>query len=99
MDVPIIGKVLGGALSYLRFRGILKQTYWCGRRSDMKKSILEAAAPIHNNNDNDDDVKEIRIDRTDEHGRILTPKEAFRRFSHQFHGKKPGFKKTTKAYS
>ncbi|CAK8533780.1 unnamed protein product [Lathyrus sativus] len=32
--------------------------------------------------------KEIHIVRTDEFGRILTPKEAFRIISHKFHGKK-----------
>ncbi|CAH9124727.1 unnamed protein product [Cuscuta epithymum] len=34
--------------------------------------------------------KEIRIERTDEYGRNLTPKESFRRLSHAFHGKGPG---------
>ncbi|XP_042446629.1 SART-1 family protein DOT2-like [Zingiber officinale] len=34
--------------------------------------------------------KLIRIERTDEFGRIMTPKEAFRMLSHKFHGKGPG---------
>ncbi|KAE8692238.1 U4/U6.U5 tri-snRNP-associated protein 1 isoform 3 [Hibiscus syriacus] len=37
-----------------------------------------------------DRFKDIRIERTDEFGRIMTPKEAFRNLSHKFHGKGPG---------
>ncbi|KAF4396880.1 hypothetical protein F8388_004848 [Cannabis sativa] len=40
--------------------------------------------------------KDIRIERTDEFGRILTPKEAFRILSHKFHGKGPGKMKQEK---
>ncbi|KAF3457135.1 hypothetical protein FNV43_RR01792 [Rhamnella rubrinervis] len=40
--------------------------------------------------------KDIRIERTDEYGRILAPKEAFRRLSHKFHGKGPGKMKQEK---
>jgi U4/U6.U5 tri-snRNP-associated protein 1 len=47
--------------------------------------------------DDDDDRKsEIRIDRRDEFGRIMTPKEAFRMISHKFHGIVPGKKKQEK---
>ncbi|KAK6116778.1 hypothetical protein DH2020_049511 [Rehmannia glutinosa] len=45
---------------------------------------------------NKDKEKEIRIERRDEYGRILTPKHAFRLFSHDFHGKRPGKTKQEK---
>ena len=35
-------------------------------------------------------IFEIRIERRDEYGRIMTPKEAFRVLSHKLHGKGPG---------
>ena len=37
-----------------------------------------------------------RIEYKDEHGRSLTPKEAFKLLSHKFHGKTPGKLKTEK---
>ncbi|CAI5497418.1 unnamed protein product, partial [Closterium sp. Naga37s-1] len=40
--------------------------------------------------------KEVRIDRIDEFGRVMTPKEAFRKLSHAFHGKGPGKMKQEK---
>ncbi|CAN0878384.1 SART-1 family protein DOT2 [Linum grandiflorum] len=49
------------------------------------------------NKDKDmDRFKDIRIERTDEFGRIMTPKEAFRVISHRFHGKGPGKMKQEK---
>ncbi|KAL3642832.1 hypothetical protein CASFOL_013647 [Castilleja foliolosa] len=85
-----VGKGLAGALKLLKDRGALKETIeWCGRNMDKKKSKLVG---IYDN----DAEKEIRIDRTDEYGRILTPKEAFRQHSHKFHGKGPGKTKQEK---
>ncbi|KAK9073841.1 hypothetical protein SSX86_006435 [Deinandra increscens subsp. villosa] len=86
-----LGKGLSGALKLLKDRGTLKDTVeWGGRNMDKKKSKLVG---IVNEND---DKKEIRIERTDEYGRILTPKEAFRLISHKFHGKGPGKMKQEK---
>ncbi|KAJ0752202.1 putative SNU66/SART1 family protein [Helianthus annuus] len=86
-----LGKGLSGALRLLKDRGTLKDTVeWGGRNMDKKKSKLVG---IVNEND---DKKEIRIERTDEYGRILTPKEAFRLISHKFHGKGPGKMKQEK---
>nr|GMD54556.1 SART-1 family protein DOT2-like [Ipomoea batatas]GMD54557.1 SART-1 family protein DOT2-like [Ipomoea batatas] len=68
-----VGKGLCRALRLLKQRGALKET-------------IQWGAP---NMDNNKSSKEIHIERTDEHGRILTPKEAFRLFSHKFHGKRP----------
>nr|XP_043609350.1 SART-1 family protein DOT2 [Erigeron canadensis] len=86
-----LGKGLAGALQLLKERGTLKDTVeWGGRNMDKKKSKLVGLV-----NENDD-KKEIRIERTDEYGRILTPKEAFRLISHKFHGKGPGKMKQEK---
>lgn len=88
-EVPV-GKGLSGALKLLKERGTLKESIdWGGRNMDKKKSKLVGI------NDNDG-PKEIRIDRLDEFGRIMTPKEAFRLISHRFHGKGPGKMKQEK---
>ncbi|KAG5564936.1 hypothetical protein RHGRI_000965 [Rhododendron griersonianum] len=85
-----VGKGLSGALKLLKDRGTLKETVeWGGRNMDKKKSKLVG---IYEN----DGQKEIRIERLDEFGRILTPKEAFRLISHKFHGKGPGKTKQEK---
>lgn len=39
---------------------------------------------------------DVKLDYADEHGRLLTPKEAFRVLSHKFHGKGPGKNKVDK---
>jgi U4/U6.U5 tri-snRNP-associated protein 1 len=62
-----LGKGLSGALQLLKDRGTLKDTVeWGGRNMDKKKSKLVG---IVNEND---DKKEIRIERTDEYGRIVS---------------------------
>ncbi|KAH9624426.1 hypothetical protein KSS87_003445 [Heliosperma pusillum] len=79
-----VGKGLSGALKLLKDRGALKETTeWGGRNTDKKKSKLVG---IHD----DEGPKEIHLERRDEFGRVLTPKEAFRLISHKFHGKGPG---------
>lgn len=61
-----VGKGLAGALKLLKDRGTLKETIeWGGRNMDKKKSKLVG---IHEN----DGGKEIRIERTDEYGRIVS---------------------------
>ncbi|KAH7835013.1 hypothetical protein Vadar_022063 [Vaccinium darrowii] len=85
-----IGRGLSGALKLLKDQGMLKETVeWGGRNMDKKKSKLVG---IYEN----DGQKEIRIERMDEFGRNLTPKEAFRLSSHKFHGKGPGKRKQEK---
>uniref|UniRef100_A0A5B6YXX9 Putative SART-1 family protein DOT2 n=1 Tax=Davidia involucrata TaxID=16924 RepID=A0A5B6YXX9_DAVIN len=85
-----VGKGLSGALKLLKERGTLKESIeWGGRNMDKKKSKLVGIS-------NNDGAKEINIERTDEYGRILTPKEAFRLLSHKFHGKGPGKMKQEK---
>ncbi|CAK8564834.1 unnamed protein product [Lathyrus sativus] len=90
-----VGKGLSGALKLLKDRGTLKESIeWGGRNMDKKKSKLvgiveDEGKEVQNKN-------EIHIERTDEFGRILTPKEAFREFSHKFHGKERGKMKQEK---
>lgn len=61
-----VGKGLSGALHLLKERGTLKESIeWGGRNMDKKKSKLVG---IYEN----DGTKEIRIERTDEYGRIVS---------------------------
>ncbi|EFJ36327.1 hypothetical protein SELMODRAFT_404232 [Selaginella moellendorffii] len=95
-ELPIkevsVGKGLAGALSLLKERGSLKESVeWGGRNMDKKASKLVGVL--------DDDKtyeRDIQLDRRDEYGRTLTPKEAFRLVSHKFHGKNPGKRKQEK---
>ncbi|XP_061346512.1 SART-1 family protein DOT2 [Gastrolobium bilobum] len=90
-----VGKGLSGALKLLKDRGTLKESIeWGGRNMDKKKSKLVGI--IDDEGKESQKKKEIRIERTDEFGRILTPKEAFRMISHKFHGKGPGKMKQEK---
>ncbi|GJN26432.1 hypothetical protein PR202_gb14360 [Eleusine coracana subsp. coracana] len=83
-----VGKGLAGALKILKERGSLNEgTDWGGRTTDKKKSKLVGI---------EDGPKDIRIERLDEFGRVMTPKEAFRDLSHKFHGKGPGKMKQEK---
>ncbi|CAN6269314.1 unnamed protein product, partial [Urochloa humidicola] len=83
-----VGKGLSGALKILKERGSLNEgTDWGGRTTDKKKSKLVGV---------EDGSKDIRIERMDEFGRVMTPKEAFRDLSHKFHGKGPGKMKQEK---
>ncbi|KXJ28213.1 U4/U6.U5 tri-snRNP-associated protein 1 [Exaiptasia diaphana] len=41
-------------------------------------------------------IPKVKLDYVDEHGRQMTPKEAFRYLSHRFHGKMPAKMKTEK---
>ncbi|KAL9269193.1 SART-1 family protein DOT2-like protein [Drosera capensis] len=85
-----VGKGLSGALKLLQERGSLKEGPGLGGRNmDKKKSKLVGIY-------DEEGPKQISIERTDEYGRILTPKEAFRLISHKFHGKAPGKMKLEK---
>ncbi|KAJ4832085.1 ESCRT II complex subunit Dot2 [Turnera subulata] len=89
-----VGKGLSGALKLLKDRGTLKESIdWGGRNMDKKKSKLVGIVDDDGGNEK---FKDIRIERTDEFGRIMTPKEAFRMISHKFHGKGPGKMKQEK---
>lgn len=63
---PAVGKGLASALQLLKGRGTLKETVeWGGRNMDKKKSKLVGIV-------GDGATKEIRIERTDEYGRIVS---------------------------
>lgn len=63
---PAVGKGLASALQLLKGRGTLKETIeWGGRNMDKKKSKLVGIV-------GGDGTKEIRIERTDEYGRIVS---------------------------
>eukprot|EP00850_Spirogloea_muscicola_P020864 SM000229S07500 [mRNA] locus=s229:16092:19539:- [translate_table: standard] len=92
-----VGKGLAGALSLLKDRGVLANSVeWGGRNMDKKKSKLVGILDKVALGDEGPRQKEIRIDRLDEFGRQMTPKESFRRLSHAFHGKPPGKMKQEK---
>lgn len=61
-----VGKGLAATLRLLKDRGALKETIeWGGRNMDKKKSKLVGI-------NDEDGKKEIRIERTDEYGRIVS---------------------------
>ncbi|CAN1157071.1 SART-1 family protein DOT2, partial [Linum perenne] len=108
-EVPV-GKGLSGTLKLLHDRATLKESInWGGRNMDKKKSKLVGIVDTTDyngkgtemkkkkNKDNDmDRFSNISLERTDEFGQIMTPKEAFRVISHRFHGKGPGKMKLEK---
>ncbi|EFJ27187.1 hypothetical protein SELMODRAFT_412142 [Selaginella moellendorffii] len=79
-----VGKGLAGALQCFRENGSLKESRgeWIGRSRDKRTP--------------ENGKFEFNLDHRDEHGRTLTPKEAFRQFSHKFHHVKPGKRKQEK---
>ncbi|KAJ7538223.1 hypothetical protein O6H91_11G038800 [Diphasiastrum complanatum] len=90
-----VGKGLAGALNLLKERGTLKETIdWGGRNMDKKRSKLVGI--VDDNPPEQTRQRDILLDRVDEFGRTMTPKEAFRRLSHKFHGKGPGKMKQEK---
>ncbi|KAJ7980035.1 SART-1 family protein DOT2 [Quillaja saponaria] len=97
-----VGKGLSGVLKLLKERGTLKESVeWGGRNMDKKKSklvgILDGDEPKDTRSSSlVDNKKEILLERRDEFGRLMTPKEAFRMISHKFHGKGPGKMKQEK---
>jgi U4/U6.U5 tri-snRNP-associated protein 1 len=92
-----IGTGLGGALAFLKERGELdRNVEWAGRTKDSRDSYFTKAMSgykdVFTGGKTDDRLAldvEVALTRKDEHGRILTPKEAFRQLCHQFHGVKP----------
>ena len=65
-----VGKGLSSALKLLKDRGTLKEsTEWGGRNMDKKKSKLVGIVDDDRQNDR---FKDIRIERTDEFGRIVS---------------------------
>jgi U4/U6.U5 tri-snRNP-associated protein 1 len=84
---------VGVSLSILRSQGILATggVEWIGRKNDQKSLTKEKPKNNFPSEKNDDKIErlEIALRRTDEYGRILTTKEAFRELCYHFHGKRP----------
>ncbi|OMO98474.1 SART-1 protein [Corchorus olitorius] len=89
MHEVAVGKGLSGALKLLKDRGTVKEWGDSDGNMDNKKRKVVGI-------ENDDRFKDIRIERTDEFGRTMTQKEAFKMDSHKFHGKNPGKRKQEK---
>lgn len=91
-----IGKGLSRALNLLRDRRTVEEE---DDVTDKKKSKLETTSRGHAPKPkrlHDYQEEDIRIERTDEFGRSLTEKEAYKRFCHTFHGKTSGARKQEK---
>ena len=90
------GRGLAGALDMLRGTGALGADVRTvvgvsGRRSDLKGEKLRVLE------DRIGDASDrVRLERYDEFGRVMTPKEAWRELCHRFHGKAPGKKAQAK---
>ena len=71
---------------------------WSGRANDLKdhhdrRRVLEASRVIQEGARSSETQKfNFKLDKYDEFGRTLTPKEAFRELCWKFHGKAPGAK-------
>ncbi|CAG9461177.1 unnamed protein product [Pedinophyceae sp. YPF-701] len=94
-----LGRGLGAALGMLRDTGGLKQKVeWSGRTNDTRKDrvlMAEAARAMlgDGSGDQTDERIETALRKLDEFGRVLTPKEAWRKLCHEFHGYGSGKKK------
>ncbi|KAM5569401.1 SART-1 family protein DOT2 [Rosa sericea] len=73
-----------------------KETHTVRRRKDEQKDTRLSGHQKEMRPPKVYQEKDIHIERTDEFGRTLTPKEAFRVLSHKFHGKGPGKMKQEK---
>merc|ERR1712224_589442 len=91
---------LGATLGLLRFRGVLgpNSIEWAGRHNDTKtlphhNLVKEALFSDKCLNNTPEDQQVLRLEtalrRTDEYGRVLTAKQAFRKLCYDFHGKGP----------
>jgi len=82
-ELPKQGSSLSAALQHLKKRGDLNRrninnAIFVGRSTDEKPIVDDGIGP--------------RVEYRDEHGRLLTQKEAFRQFNYDFHGIKPSLK-------
>ncbi|KAH3732487.1 SART-1 family protein DOT2 [Pelomyxa schiedti] len=90
-DEPLVSSGVGATIRMLQRRGVVADEHdlvnYAGRAKDHVLTLTKT----------DDPAPNIRLEYTDEFGRVLTPKEAFRRLSYKFHGKCPGKNKLDKA--
>ena len=96
-DKNKLGPGLGSVLSLLKDRGELnKPVEWGGRANDSRNSFFTKAmggfSDVYSGGRTDNELAanvEVALTRKDEFGRVMTPKEAFRQFCHNFHGIQP----------
>lgn len=80
---------LAGALQLLKQRGELNQNQavvWSGRNNDMKASSLKVVEDVFTGGRAEDRIAnsiENALRRTDEFGRQMTPKEAYRELNYK----------------
>ena len=99
----VVKQGLASTLALLKEKAQLddtQNTRWSGRANDLKdhhdkKHVLEALA-VDDATTSDGYKFGFRLDKFDEFGRKLTPKEAFRELCHRFHGIEPGRMKREK---
>jgi len=92
-----VGRGIGAALEIMRNQGILHtfESEWAGRNQDRKFSKIVPKMFFTDENmlQNDVDTVSRRVDvalkRTDNYGRPLTVKAAYRELCYRFHGKGP----------
>lgn len=93
----LAGRGLAATLNLLKGTGSLDQHVTLGgRTNDKKKGALLGVWDDKNVPTDKDWNFGFKLDKEDEWGRKLTPKEAFRVFSWKFHGKAPGKMKVEK---
>jgi len=89
IEEPLVSKSMLAASEYVRQKGYLQESF-AGRNNDKMQMM------INKHIDKNDPAPGIQLDYPDEYGRQMTPKEAFRKLSHRFHGKIPGKMKMEK---
>jgi len=79
---------LAATLSMLKEKGALNEAVkWAGRTTDKKASAVAGAVEAAGITSGDESWQfGFKLDRFDEFGRKMTPKEAFRELCHKFHG-------------
>mmetsp|Transcript_12645 Transcript_12645/g.20461 ORF Transcript_12645/g.20461 Transcript_12645/m.20461 type:complete len:234 (-) Transcript_12645:494-1195(-) len=93
------GKGLAATLALLKDTGKLNENeMWDGRTNDKKPMALQRVveATELSSGEFDGHKFDFRLDKFDEFGRKMTPKEAFRELCHRFHGIEPGKAKKEK---
>lgn len=88
-EEPLVAKGLAATLQLLNQQGGVKALELDSVSGRARDKVLEIP-------DVDDPAPRLRLDKYDEFGRKMTPREAFRHLSHKFHGKMPGKKKMEK---
>jgi U4/U6.U5 tri-snRNP-associated protein 1 len=98
-DGSTASKGLAATLALLKDTGKLNENeMWDGRTNDKKKLALTGAreAADLSSGEWEGHKFDFRLDKFDEFGRKMTPKEAFRELCHRFHGIEPGKAKKEK---